>query len=308
MSSVDCNTASTSRFSGMVSDRPRHDSSRLAMKPPSVSPVTSTAAYCHRARDWRTRRRAARATGSVRSASREPRGGVNRLCSSRGGRAATAADLDRGVVLGPRRGERGLPRFAVDQHEVQPRSVDGVQRRLDRGIAGRGDRADRQSGVGVGVVRVGGVGPLRVRREDRRTAGAVAHGGVGLQVHALVEAVLEHARDLGEVGLGPPSFWIRPAIVSTRWRWATATPAASRRLKVSLTSRCRMSWADARLEVVGRREEVALEARRLGRKAEVARSVERPAGRRAGSRCRRCEVLQGGRQRRALDDERRRDL
>ena len=66
-------------------------------------------------------------------------------------------------------GELGLAGVEVHRDEVQPLALLGVRRRLQRGLAGRGDRPGRQALVPVGVV-------LRL------ALAVLLRGGVGLQL------------------------------------------------------------------------------------------------------------------------------
>src|SRR5690606_20521599 len=107
----------------------------------------------------------------------------------------------RGVVTGEGRVELGLARGEVDGNEVDPVPIRRVHRRVDRGVAGCADRAYRQTGVKVRVVRVVVCALLSGRPDRALRLGAVVRGRVELELHALVEAVVYDARDLVEVAL-----------------------------------------------------------------------------------------------------------
>ena len=157
----------------------------------------------HRSSRGRARRTppgAAPGTASGRSANRPPRTVEQRpSLSTRRSCAQNALQLrDPHLVLGVGLGEvRGV--VLVVGHEVEPVTLRRSQRRLDRLLPRRPDRAGREAGVRVGVVRRG-VGPLR--RGGPHVARALAdvgHRRVELERHALGEPVVEHARDLGVV-------------------------------------------------------------------------------------------------------------
>ena len=79
--------------------------------------------------------------------------------------------------------------------EIQQRALRRMRHRGQRGEPGRGDRAGRQAGDQVSVVgvRLRQVGAgQRPRQRAESAAGAVGHGGIGLQPHAGAQPVEEH--------------------------------------------------------------------------------------------------------------------
>src|ERR1700761_4564829 len=97
------------------------------------------------------------------------------------------------LELGLAGGELGQPGLGVGGHEVQVVAGPGVQGGLDGGVTGVVDRARRQAGVLVRVVRrgalqlgVGGDDAVRVQPEHDRA----------VQLHALAEPVVDDPGDL----------------------------------------------------------------------------------------------------------------
>ena len=153
-------------------------------------------------RGRRTRPGAAPGTASGRSASPGPRSGVPALsCHTARGWPGTRPGTPRLICSNSRLGvgELGLAGVEVHRHEVQPLAVLRLGRRLQRGLARRGDRPGRQSLVPVGVVAATcspGPSPSwcwssgsRRRRPSSRAASFML----------LVEPVVEDPRDLGPV-------------------------------------------------------------------------------------------------------------
>lgn len=107
---------------------------------------------------------------------------------------------DVGGVLGEGGGEAGVAGAIADEVEVARSG--GMKHGPEGGEAGIGDGAGGKAGVAVGVI--GGVG-FEVRGIDGATVAAIEQGGVddggiGLEGHALREAILKDAGDEWPLG------------------------------------------------------------------------------------------------------------
>ena len=143
-------TASAAAFSGIVSESPAHSGPRPATNGGKVGlGHLDRRRTSRRVRAPRTRRGAAQASASARSASRAPRTGGRQ-------RRRRSAQVDAlAVLLQEQRRSAGAPRPCVanrvspvsrfDGHEVQPVAGRRCQRRGQRGLTRGADRSGRQA-------------------------------------------------------------------------------------------------------------------------------------------------------------------
>src|SRR5215831_10088603 len=179
-------------------------------------------------------------------------------------------------------GELGQPGLRVHGDEVEPGAMRRVQRGPDGRSAGAVDRPGGEPGALVCVIGRLDLG-LRACRPDAVFIQRVHHGAVQLQRHADVQAVVDHPGDLGEVP-GPPAFRLDQAGDDNRLRLgdvAVRRPGGKfdvgRFLVVPLHHHLQhVERRSARLERVGRREQVALRvAAGIGGQAQGGRVLDR---------------------------------